>query len=110
MRRCFATAISTAAVLAAGVLSTPASAMPLTPQADGTNLVQQVAICFYVDGWNGPGLYECGYHHRQGLGWHGRRDGDRNQGRVENRKERGEGRGEQRWQGRGEPTEGRGGR
>src|SRR5450759_205427 len=25
------------------------------------NLVEQVALCFYVDGWNGAGMYECGY-------------------------------------------------
>jgi hypothetical protein len=27
--------------------------------------------CFYVDGWQGPGWYRCGYRWRQGLGWGG---------------------------------------
>jgi hypothetical protein len=34
--------------------------------------VQQ--YCFYLDGWNGPGFYRCGWHRRRGLGWHGAQD------------------------------------
>ena len=56
--------------------------MPLSAPGlvgDGVNPVQNVAFCFYLDGWNGPGLYDCGFRHRRGLGWHGRREehGDR---------------------------------
>ena len=43
--------------------------------------IENVALCFYVDGWNGPGLYECGFHRRQGQGWHGPRVGDGRRGR-----------------------------
>ena len=43
---------------------------PLTPP----NIVDQVALCFYFDGWNGPGMYQCGYRHRRGHGWHGPRE------------------------------------
>lgn len=27
--------------------------------------------CFYVDAWNGPGWYRCGYSWREGYGWGG---------------------------------------
>ena len=27
--------------------------------------------CFYVDAWNGPGWYRCGYGWREGYGWGG---------------------------------------
>lgn len=27
--------------------------------------------CWYSRGWNGPGWYWCGYHHRRGHGWGG---------------------------------------
>jgi hypothetical protein len=73
--------IATAAgltVVAAGSLTAPrAGAMSLAPPAgmtDKHNLIEQVALCFYIDGWNGPGMYECGYRHRHGEGWHGRRE------------------------------------
>jgi hypothetical protein len=35
--------------------------------------VTNVALCFYIDGWNGPGMYDCGFRHRRGHGWHGKR-------------------------------------
>ena len=43
--------------------------------ADQIDIVEPVAFCFYVDGWNGPGLYQCGYRLRRGFGWHGARGG-----------------------------------
>ena len=51
--------------------------MPLVPPSgmtDELNVIEQVRLCFYLDGWNGPGMYECGYRHRHGEGWHGRRE------------------------------------
>jgi hypothetical protein len=46
--------------------------MPIAPLAiDETSMVEQVALCFYIDGWNGPGFYNCGYRYRRGFGWHG---------------------------------------
>jgi hypothetical protein len=85
------------AVLSAGVLvPNSASATPLSA-ATGQRLVidtidsaENVAICFYVDGWNGPGLYDCRYRHRHGKGWHGRREGHNAQGRVDDPERRGE--------------------
>ena len=46
----------------------PASSNGLAVDSPATN----VAICFYLDGWNGPGFYDCGYRHRRGHGWHGK--------------------------------------
>ena len=78
MRRLlFITAAATA--LTAGALA-PSAAAPLSSPAGlrssivDTNAIQNVAICFYIDGWNGPGLYDCGFRHRRGHGWHGRRN------------------------------------
>jgi len=109
MRRFLLTLTAAAAVLTAGALvPSSASATPLSAPAglglvlDGMNPIQDVAICFYVDGWNGPGLYECGYRHRRGHGWHGRRDGHQDQGRVNDRGRRGD------YNDRNDFTEGRG--
>jgi hypothetical protein len=98
------------AVLTAGVLApVSASATPLGAPTglrlviDTMDPVENVAICFYVDGWNGPGLYDCGYRHRHGKGWHGRRDGHNDQGRVDDRGRRDDRNGRNEgveWQGR----------
>jgi hypothetical protein len=95
MRRFTLTIAAAAFALTAGALvPMSASAMPLsTPTGlglDGLNPIQDIAICFYLDGWNGPGLYECGYRRRQGLGWHGPRDGNHDQGRRNDRDRRGD--------------------
>jgi hypothetical protein len=78
-RKFFIAASIGAAIAAAGSLApSRANAMPLglpADIADQINAVQPVALCFYVDGWNGPGLYECGYRLRRGYGWHGARRG-----------------------------------
>jgi hypothetical protein len=42
---------------------------------DQIDITEAVALCFYIDGWNGPGLYQCGYRMRRGFGWHGHRGG-----------------------------------
>jgi len=97
MHRLLLSLSAAAAVLTAGVLvPNSASATPLSAATglrlviDTMDPVENVAICFYVDGWNGPGLYDCGYRHRRGHGWHGRRDGHNDQGRVDNRGRRDE--------------------
>jgi hypothetical protein len=80
--------VSTAAVLTVSALmSSGASAAPLGGRLpiNDLNPVQNVAICFYVDGWNGPGLYDCGFRHRRGYGWHGRREGHNDRGRGDHR-------------------------
>ena len=110
MHRFFLSLSAATAVFTAGVLvPNSASATPLSGATglrhviDTMNPVENVAICFYIDGWNGPGLYDCGYRHRHGKGWHGRRDGHYDQGRVENRGRRDDrnGRNEgMEWQGR----------
>jgi hypothetical protein len=90
MHRLLLTLTAAATVLATGSLvSSPVAASPLSASM-GSNLpiearapIENVAICFYADGWNGPGLYECGFHRRQGYGWHGARGGDGRQGRVD---------------------------
>jgi hypothetical protein len=92
MNRFLISLSAAAAVLTAGALvPSGASATPLGAPTglrlaiDTMDPVENVAICFYVDGWNGPGLYDCGYRHRHGKGWHGRRDGHNAQGRVDDR-------------------------
>jgi hypothetical protein len=47
---------------------------PATVPAASISPIDNVALCFYVDGWNGPGMYECGFRFRHGEGWHGRRE------------------------------------
>jgi hypothetical protein len=97
-------------VLATGAfMPSRAEALPLSASF-GANLavealapVENVALCFYVDGWNGPGFYECGFRHRQGQGWHGARGGDDRNGRGFDRNRRGE-----QTDGRGNQTDGRG--
>src|ERR1043165_9203384 len=78
MHRFILSLSAASAVLTAGVLQpSSASATPLSAATDLRHVidtmdpVENVAICFYVDGWNGPGLYDCGYRHRHGKGWHG---------------------------------------
>ncbi|HEY4257640.1 MAG TPA: hypothetical protein VGM66_10525 [Candidatus Udaeobacter sp.] len=67
---------ATAVAIVAGgsALSTRANAMPVGVPAH-VGIVESVALCFYIDGWNGPGMYQCGYRHRRGMGWHGPRNG-----------------------------------
>jgi len=88
----FTAAILTAAVFAPGIASaTPLSATTgLRLGLEDLNPIQEIAICFYLDGWNGPGLYECGYRRRQGLGWHGARVDHHDQGRRNDRDRRGD--------------------
>jgi hypothetical protein len=79
MRKLLLTGAAAAAILATGsVAPNVAAASPLSGTAglalDGINMAENVAWCFYIDGWNGPGWYRCGYRLRRGLGWHGARD------------------------------------
>lgn len=84
------TAAAGIAIVAAGsLMSSRVNAMPMglpAGVADQMNIVDPVALCFYIDGWNGPGMYQCGFRARRGHGWHGhrhhgRRDGHRHGGR-----------------------------
>jgi hypothetical protein len=99
-----AAVLTAGALVPSGVSATPLSALTgLRLVIDTMDPVENVAICFYVDGWNGPGLYDCGYRHRHGKGWHGRRDGHNDQGRVDNRGRRDDRNGRNEgveWQGR----------
>ena len=88
MSRLVLTLTAAATVLAAGslvpirVVASPLSAsMDAKLAIEALAPIENVALCFYVDGWNGPGLYECGFHRRQGQGWHGPRVGDGRRGR-----------------------------
>jgi hypothetical protein len=81
IRKALVTAAAGIAIIAASSLATTrANAMPIgLPAAaiDQIDMTEAVALCFYVDGWNGPGLYQCGYRLRRGFGWHGHRGGGR---------------------------------
>jgi hypothetical protein len=75
------TLFATLAAAGIGFVGSPAAyAMPANPvgslQAiDELDQASKVAFCFYIDGWNGPGLYDCGFRMRRGMGWHGERRG-----------------------------------
>ena len=81
IRKALVTAAAGIAIIAASSLaSSRANAMPNgLPAAaiDQIDITEAVALCFYIDGWNGPGLYQCGYRLRRGFGWHGHRGGGR---------------------------------
>jgi hypothetical protein len=79
MRRILLTVGAAAVILTTGALMPDrAKAAPLGSPATAPAVdiapIENVALCFYVDGWNGPGLYECGFRFRHGEGWHGRRE------------------------------------
>jgi hypothetical protein len=65
----------TAAAAAAAIFTVAgsANALPAGQAPEGVSPVSNVALCFYADGWNGAGMYECGFRHRRGHGWHGKR-------------------------------------
>jgi hypothetical protein len=94
MYRLLLTSTAAVAVLTTASL-TPnrAAAIPLSGLADlplaleQVNPIERAALCFYFDGWNGPGLYQCGYRHRSGEGFVRR---DERRERFEDRRVRGE--------------------
>jgi hypothetical protein len=89
MHRSLLIAAAAAAVLASGAL-TPDRANAFVPGAPIAvpPAAEKVAVCFYVDGWHGPGFYECGFRFRRGEGWVGeRREERREERRREERRE-----------------------
>ena len=90
MRKFLIAAVAGLTVVVAGSpTASRAATIPLALPADlinQLNMIDQVALCFYLDGWNGPGMYQCGYRHRRGLGWHGRRDDRRRDLRRDDRR------------------------
>ena len=91
MFRLLLTGTAAVAVLtAASLIPNRAAAIPLSGLADiplAQKQVEKVALCFYFDGWNGPGLYQCGYRHRFGEGFIRREREERGE-RFEDRRER----------------------
>jgi hypothetical protein len=79
--------VTTASLAPNGVQAIPLGALASMPLAVELAPIEKVAQCFYVDGWNGPGLYRCGYRFRRGEGWYGRRE-ERREFREERREER----------------------
>jgi|SRR3954452_16400711 uncharacterized membrane protein YgcG len=81
IRKALVTAAAGIAIIAASSFApSRANAMPMgLPAAaiDQIDITEAVALCFYIDGWNGPGMYQCGYRMRRGYGWHGARSGGR---------------------------------
>jgi hypothetical protein len=71
-----ATVLATGSLVSSRVEAAPLSAsMGASLAIEALAPIEKVAFCFYEDGWNGPGFYECGFQRRQGQGWHGPRDG-----------------------------------
>jgi hypothetical protein len=70
MRKLLITAAAVTAMFAAtGANAMPGSSNGIAADSPVTN----VALCFYLDGWNGPGMYDCGFRYNRGHGWHGKR-------------------------------------
>ena len=82
-----------AVITSASLIPTCAAAIPLSGWADislaleQVNPIEKVALCFYFDGWNGPGFYQCGYRRRFGEGFI-RREREERRERFEDRRER----------------------
>jgi hypothetical protein len=77
-------------VLATGVLAPDraAAGIPggqIPGAADGLSPIETVQLCFYPDGWAGPGLYRCGYRFRRGEGFVERREREEREERRERR-------------------------
>jgi len=94
MYRLLLTATAAAAILTtASLMPNCAAAIPLGAQTDlpvaleEINPIEKAALCFYIDGWNGPGLYECGYRRRYGEGFI-RREREERRERFEDRERR----------------------
>src|SRR5262252_4796968 len=91
----FTTAAAAAILATAALMPNCAAAIPFGGLADipaAVELVgpiEKVALCFYFDGWNGPGLYQCGYRRRYGEGFV-RREREERRERFEDRRPRGE--------------------
>src|SRR5262252_3075534 len=89
----FTTAAAAAILATAALIPNCAAAIPFGGLADiraavePVSPIEKVALCFYFDGWNGPGLYQCGYRRRHGEGFV-RRERERRRERIEERRER----------------------
>ena len=91
VHRFLLTVVVATPILAIGSLvpnRTEASPLHAPLAVEGVNPIEKVATCFYADGWHGPGLYECGYRHRHGEGWYGRREERRDEERRYHRENR----------------------
>jgi len=94
MYRLLLTTAAAAAILTTvSLIPNYAAAIPVGALADiptaleQVNPMEKVALCFYLDGWNGPGLYQCGYRRRLGEGFV-RREREERRERFEDRRER----------------------
>jgi hypothetical protein len=92
MHRLLLTGAAAVAILATtSLIPNRAAAIPLNGAADVPwtseqfNAIEKAALCFYLDGWNGPGLYQCGYRHRSGEGFV-RREREERRERFEDRR------------------------
>jgi hypothetical protein len=95
MHRLLLTGTAAVAILImASSMPNCAAAIPLGGLADiplaleQVNPIEKAALCFYVDGWNGPGLYQCGYRYRHGEGFVVRREREERRERFEDRRDR----------------------
>src|SRR5262245_40991328 len=80
--------LTTALLTPNGAAAIPLSGLTEVPLVlEQVSPIEKVALCFYLDGWNGPGLYECGYRRRYGEGFI-RREREERRERFEDRRER----------------------
>jgi hypothetical protein len=94
MHRLLLTGTAAVAILTTtSLMPNRAAAIPLSGAADVAlaseqfNAIEKAALCFYFDGWNGPGLYQCGYRRRSGEGFVRREREERGE-RFDDRRER----------------------
>jgi hypothetical protein len=78
--------LTTSSLMPNRAAATPLGGLVDIPLAsEQVNPIEKAALCFYLDGWNGPGLYQCGYRHRHGEGFMRREE---RRERFEDRRER----------------------
>src|SRR5258708_35787278 len=80
--------LTTSSLMPNRAAATPLGGLVDIPLAsEQVNPIEKAALCFYLDGWNGPALYQCGYRYRPGEGVV-RREREERRERFEDRRER----------------------
>ena len=54
-----------------GIVSGDRAAVHVSQAEDAQFVFGDRRFCWYLDGWQGPGWYWCGFNHRRGFGWGG---------------------------------------
>jgi hypothetical protein len=74
MREFLIASAATAAIVGASVISSAQAAPTATDRLniiEAAHMWNDQSYCWYDEGWNGAGWYQCGYAGRRGYGWGG---------------------------------------